>query len=72
MKKYEIGVNNLYEDRWNCVNCDHQYTAKVEAENEEEAKIKAIEYVKNNLKDLLVSDWLEIAWIQEVQNEINR
>lgn len=65
MKKYQVGVNNYGEDADYCQYADHQYTIELLAENEEEAKKKAVDKCKEEFSGILVSDLLKVAWIEE-------
>lgn len=62
---YYVGVNNLSEDEWYCTSVDKQYPVYVLASDEADAMIKAIEYVRKEYKGLLVSDYLEVAWVKK-------
>lgn len=64
MNDYEVGVNNLAEDKDYCMYCDKQYTIKIKADNEEEAKEKAVKRILEEFKDMLVTDNLEVACIK--------
>ena len=65
MKVYRLGINNVVFDEWTCASVDEQYDVMVQAETEDEAKEKAMKLVRKKYKGLLVSDYLEVAWIEE-------
>ena len=65
MKKYKVGINNMIYDQWDCGYVDKQYTVYVETDNKDMIECLAIEKCKNEYSGLLVSNYFDIAWVEE-------
>ena len=65
MKLYAVGVNDMIDDEDYAPHCHKQYVVVVNAGSVAVAKHEAINACRREYRNLLVGDFLEIAWVRE-------
>ena len=69
MKLYAVGINDMIDNEDYSPHCHKQYTVVVEAGSVASAKHNAMQLCRQEFRNQLVGDYLEIAWVREKDTE---